>query len=209
MLDCWNEHPEDRPTFNELREKFSTLLLAGKEGLYIDLQVDEMKPYYVIKEDEEEQFKRRRADSASSEESTTSIERIVPRDRESVSCQSSTNPYVDEPGGTKQEETETLAHFFEEQEEHLYINQPVSRPSEGGEHLTGLGMSTTMLASDQPHHDAMDQRTSNPYVDAPVTALGMPTIRVVGEESEEEDLEAEKPEQEKRKVVCIDCVLKS
>ena len=182
MLDCWNEHPEDRPTFNELREKFSALLLAGKEGLYIDLQVDEMKPYYVIKEDEEEQFKRRRVDFASLEESTTSIEKTTPHDGMKVI--SRTNTYVVEPDSRRQEKTQTeaLAHL-EEQEEHPYADQPASRPRERGERPNDLGISIAMLASVQPNHDTVDQHTTNLYADGPVITP-IPSNKAVGEESE-------------------------
>ena len=77
MLECWKEDIEDRPTFAELREKFEALILAGKEGLYIDLKVDETKPYYVIKdEEEEEKHLRLRAASSSSESSTESTEKV-------------------------------------------------------------------------------------------------------------------------------------
>ncbi len=51
MLECWNENSEDRPMFIELK------------GFYIDLQVDEMKPYYVIKDEEEKKRPRLRTAS--------------------------------------------------------------------------------------------------------------------------------------------------
>ena len=41
MLDCWEEKPEDRPTFVALRKKFDGLLAKQKNALYIDLIITE------------------------------------------------------------------------------------------------------------------------------------------------------------------------
>ena len=48
MLMCWNEEPQGRPTFTELRAKFDTMLLAEKKNPYIDLRIDNDKPYYRL-----------------------------------------------------------------------------------------------------------------------------------------------------------------
>ena len=57
MLECWMEHPQDRPTFSQLRNKFSRLLLSASGSNYIILEVDESKIYYTIEEEEEEEEK--------------------------------------------------------------------------------------------------------------------------------------------------------
>lgn len=48
MLMCWNEEPQRRPTFTELRAKFDAMLLAEKKDPYIDLRIDNDKPYYRL-----------------------------------------------------------------------------------------------------------------------------------------------------------------
>lgn len=146
MLECWNEDLEDRPTFAELRERFGHLILAGKEGLYIDLQVDEMKPYYVIKDEEEEKRPRLRAGSIEKakegKEGKEKAERIASR-----------NPYVEGPT-RRLDDTE-------QSEETGDVSQSVPRTDER------LGISIAMLASEQARHEGLERRTTNPYVDNP------------------------------------------
>lgn len=48
MLMCWNEQPFKRPTFTELRSRFDSMLLADKNGDYIDLRIDQSKLYYQL-----------------------------------------------------------------------------------------------------------------------------------------------------------------
>ena len=48
MLMCWNEQPLKRPTFTELRSRFDSMLLADKNGDYIDLRIDQSKLYYQL-----------------------------------------------------------------------------------------------------------------------------------------------------------------
>ena len=48
MLMCWNELPQKRPTFTELRAKFDAMLLADKNEHYIDLRIDQNKLYYQL-----------------------------------------------------------------------------------------------------------------------------------------------------------------
>ena len=48
MLKCWNEDFHKRPTFADLRAKFDALLLADRSDEYIDLRIDNEKPYYML-----------------------------------------------------------------------------------------------------------------------------------------------------------------
>ena len=49
MLMCWNEEPQKRPKFTELRSKFDAMLLAERKDAYIDLHnIDNDKPYYRL-----------------------------------------------------------------------------------------------------------------------------------------------------------------
>ena len=68
MLECWHEDPHDHPPFSALHTKFGTLLQAGSADAYIELQIDELKPYYQVKE-EETGGRRGSISSTSSEES--------------------------------------------------------------------------------------------------------------------------------------------
>ena len=45
MLMCWNDQPQKRPTFAELRFRFD-MLLAHKGNEYIDLHIDQSRLYY-------------------------------------------------------------------------------------------------------------------------------------------------------------------
>lgn len=49
MLMCWDEEPQKRPKFTELRSKFDAMLLAERKDAYIDLHnIDNDKPYYML-----------------------------------------------------------------------------------------------------------------------------------------------------------------
>lgn len=67
MLECWQEHPRDRPNFSQLREKFSSLLLATTSDAYMELEVDNDKLYYTMGEEEEKMMER--SESFSSDDS--------------------------------------------------------------------------------------------------------------------------------------------
>ena len=69
MLECWQEYPIDRPTFPDLRNKFSALILASTSDPYMVLEIDESKAYYTMGEEEERIFK-------GSEESLSSTDSI-------------------------------------------------------------------------------------------------------------------------------------
>ena len=69
MLECWLEDPKDRPTFSQLRSKFSTLLLANIDNPYMVLEVDDAKAYYNVTEEELSEQR----ESVSSEDSDSSL----------------------------------------------------------------------------------------------------------------------------------------
>lgn len=48
MLMCWNEEPHKRPKFTDLRARFDAMLLAERKEAYIDLRIDNDKPYYRL-----------------------------------------------------------------------------------------------------------------------------------------------------------------
>ena len=47
MLSCWNEIPQQRPSFSELKTSIDSMLLADRKGDYIDFSLDVslMKPF--------------------------------------------------------------------------------------------------------------------------------------------------------------------
>ena len=57
MMNCWQVEVSDRPTFAELHTSLDILLTNAQSENYIDLNVDEMLPYYQVSSvqgDEEE-----------------------------------------------------------------------------------------------------------------------------------------------------------
>lgn len=56
MIRCWAADPEERPTFAELRVTFDIMMSNQRTESYVDLNVDDLLPYYHMKpaEDEEE-----------------------------------------------------------------------------------------------------------------------------------------------------------
>ena len=95
MRKCWNESPEERPTFSQLRSKFSNLLIATSSGTYIVLEVDENKPYYTMGGEEEEEFNRERRNSVFSTNSEIRNEEI----RKPKWALQGSNAYVATPSG--------------------------------------------------------------------------------------------------------------
>ena len=54
MKKCWSQEQDERPTFSELQQIFETMLSNAQNANYIDLNVDEMLPYYDMKAIDEE-----------------------------------------------------------------------------------------------------------------------------------------------------------
>ncbi|CAH1792009.1 unnamed protein product, partial [Owenia fusiformis] len=46
MMQCWEENPEDRPTFADLKESLDELMAANSNVDYTDFSLDENKDYY-------------------------------------------------------------------------------------------------------------------------------------------------------------------
>ena len=84
MLQCWQEHPSDRPNFIQLRREFDRMLSKQKnaEELYIFIQAEEMIPA-------EETPLKSKIDKLESDEK--------PEDPEMGDDDRPVNPYVDQP----------------------------------------------------------------------------------------------------------------
>ena len=49
MMECWKQHPDERPSFQELVERLERIMTEQVE--YLDLkQLDETKAYYQVQE---------------------------------------------------------------------------------------------------------------------------------------------------------------
>lgn len=97
MLECWQEHPGDRPTFSQLRTKFSTLLLANVDDPYMVLEVDDAKAYYNVTEEETSEQR----ESVSSNDSDSSLKKKKGPPKKPVWAKPS-NPYVETPALNKE-----------------------------------------------------------------------------------------------------------
>ena len=98
------EHPQDRPTFSQLRSKFSSLLLATTNDPYMVLEVDEDKTYYTMGEEEEEKFNKERRESLSSVDSETGIKKEKNKKIEKPKwATQNSNPYVKTPSTFKED----------------------------------------------------------------------------------------------------------
>ncbi len=100
MLECWNAHPQDRPTFSQLRSKFSDMLLATTTDTYMVLEVDDQKAYYMMEEEKDET--RKRSDSTSSSDSDSSIKKLEEKKIQKPVWSKPVNPYVDTPANSNE-----------------------------------------------------------------------------------------------------------
>lgn len=122
MLECWQEHPNDRPTFSQLRSKFSTLLLANVDDPYMILEVDDAKPYYQVAEEETSEQR----ESVSSNDSDSSLKKKGPP-KKPVWAKPS-NPYVDTPAVVK----EVSITVEEDTPQGMAEDEPSTPPQGGG-----------------------------------------------------------------------------
>ena len=103
MLECWQEHPHDRPSFSMLREKFSNLLLASSSDPYMVLEVDEDKNYYTMAEEEEANF-RGSSNSVSSTDTDSGIKKLKEKKKVEKPQWAISNPYVPTPSTFKEDQ---------------------------------------------------------------------------------------------------------
>jgi len=110
MLECWHEHPIDRPTFSELRKKFGDLLMASTSDSYMMLEVDESKTYYTM--GEEEDNKKGSQNSLDSEDSDSSIKKPKKKKIEKPKWAQDANAYVDTPSTFKEGHTHAVDEHY-------------------------------------------------------------------------------------------------
>ena len=111
MLECWQEHPIDRPTFSELRKKFGDLLMASTSDSYMMLEVDESKTYYTMGEVEEKKFKGSQTSLASTD-SDSSIKKTKKKKIEKPKWAQDANAYVDTPSTFKEGHTHSVDEHY-------------------------------------------------------------------------------------------------
>lgn len=152
MLECWQEHPLDRPTFSQLREKFSTLLLAQTGDAYMELEVDNDKLYYTVADEEENKAKERR-DSTSSEDSDSSIKKPKSKKIEKPQWAANNNPYVPTPSTFKDD----LVHV---DDEHYRVRVDIEEQKIPDDDDVGNGVVADTEAP--PSHAHLSSSTSYP-----------------------------------------------
>ena len=186
MLECWQEDPHERPSFGGLRTKFSSLLLAGKDDMYIDLRVDDQKAYYNADDEERTQLERRDSvDSSSSEESY--MEKDKDKDKEEE--KKPTNPYVKTPSIKKPIPPTCsaipeglVANGSDTTDDGAYVDQGNSRqiPSRP---------KRVSLSSLSKRNSQVDRPTP---IETPTIVIGVPSSSVTGQTATEEDSQNER-----------------
>ena len=171
MLHCWQEDPEDRPSFSQLRSSFSAMLQAGSADEYIDLQVNDEAPYYQIKEDEQ----RERSNSASSGSSEGSISSLDKKKKPKLK-RKRTNPYVPTPDQRQQQGGQGERQGVDD-EGYIAMQSAEQRPTQLGIPISQLIPSSSSSAQtpgerqltpiDDDEDIIVDNRTTNPYVTEP------------------------------------------
>ena len=178
MLECWNDDSQDRPSFAKLRSKFGTLLQAESADSYIELQIDEQKPYYQVKEEDEG----RRRGSVSSSSSEESIDKEKGKGKEKLK-RKNTNPYVAGPGrqGNGDAYFDMLAPATSERPQQLGI--PISQLVPQTNQQPPVEASP---AVEPMSHGVLERRTTNPYVEehSEATVATNVTLAVLSETSE-------------------------
>ena len=161
MLDCWNEEPQNRPKFTNLRHQFDVMLSKQKNAydLYIDLAVNEKEKCY-----EQKLLSPYPPVSNNSHQSFDANSDKLPE--QCINVNGSTNVYVDSP---------THSSF---QEAGVNITQMNTSPTNGtmlGSSPSGISLplpSLTLMANTRirafsnsnvsPSHDTRIKRSSLP-----------------------------------------------
>ena len=170
MLQCWQEDPQDRLSFSQLRSQFSAMLQAGSAQEYIDLQINEEAPYYQMRDED----MRERSDSASSGSSEGSIDSLnkqkITKEKKKLK-RKRTNPYVPTPQQQQGGQGEAGAG------EDGYIPMESAGSAMDRPIQLGIPISQLMPSNDHqptPVEDAetpLDNRRTNPYVSEPSEIL--------------------------------------
>ena len=126
MLECWQEHPYDRPSFTQLRSKFSNLLMAATDDPYMVLEVDENKAIYTMGDEEEEKKLAERAESSSSIDSDASIKKQKNKKIEKPQWAVNTNAYVSTPSTFKADQVQVVDEHFRVPVERAAIDEETS-----------------------------------------------------------------------------------
>ena len=202
MLECWQEHPTDRPDFSQLRSKFSSLLLATTDDTYMELQVDEAKVYYTMGEEEEKQQRRDSVSSCDSSSSNKQKEKKIEKPKWAQNA----NAYVTTPSTFKDDHVHVVDEHYRvkvDVTQSLDTKDPV--PDQAGpassneiapEASNGqappsvhnplaapvfleeqAGIPLSFISGEkpvQPPHQAVQKKQSNPYVDDPATKQLLP-----------------------------------
>ena len=164
MLQCWQEEPGDRPSFAQLRSKFSAMLQAGSTAEYIDLQINEEAPYYQIRDDERERSAS--VSSSSSEGSVSSIDKEKAKGKKKLK-RKKTNPYVPSPEQAGNSDGAYLDMAGQERPQQLGIQLSQLMPSsQAPEHQP-----TPVEESVPQDHAPLERRTTNPYVSEPSESI--------------------------------------
>ena len=172
MLECWHEDPHDRPPFSALRTKFGTLLQAGSADAYIELQIDEQKPYYQVKE-EETGGRRGSVGSTSSEES---IDKEKGKEKEKIKKKIS-NPYVMRPGQENGEAYFDTLGPIPERPQQLGI--PISQLVPQAPQQTPVQAASPL--DEANGHGVLERRMTNPYVEEPAPSAPNVALSVLAE----------------------------
>ena len=170
MLECWQEDPQDRPSFSNLRTKFSTMIQAGSPDAYIDLQINEDAPYYQL-QDEERLERSDSESSGSSEGSVDSIDKEKTKKEKKKVKRTRTNPYVPTPADHTQGEGLTVAEGDEGYIAMQSAGSAVERPVQLGIPISQLVPSSSQgdqqMSPAEENSTPMDSRRTNPYVSEP------------------------------------------
>ena len=172
MLECWHEDLHDRPPFSALHTKFGTLLQAGSADAYIELQIDEQKPYYQVKEEETGG----RQGSISSTSSEESIDKEKGKEKEKIKKKIS-NPYVMRPGQESGEAYFDILGPIPERPQQLGI--PISQLVPQAPQQMPVQAASPLDEANA--HGVLERHMTNPYVEEPAPSAPNVALSVLAE----------------------------